>query len=63
MDSAAAAAPAVNDASLGPNGMHRSVTVSNAHLLRTLDAMGVTDYDPLVLSALSEYARSKTIVV
>lgn len=37
----------------------KGIIISNEHLLATLNAMGVTEYDPLVLSALSEYARSK----
>ena len=38
----------------------KGITLNNEHLLVSLETMGVTEYDPLVLSALAEYARRKS---
>lgn len=37
----------------------KGITVSNDGLRSALEIMGVEEYDPLVISALAEYARRK----
>ena len=41
----------------------KGITVSNDGLLSALEVMGVAEYDPLVISALAEYARRKIVVL
>lgn len=57
------ALPVDGNAVSASEAVANGIVLNNQRLLDTLEIMGVTDYDPLVLSALSEYARRTFVCI